>query len=209
MLSVIQDIFMVSFKPFSYLVAGLAAGALLAAASLTWQLSIGWMGALGLIGWALYARRRWTALEESTGLEPSPPERMLWLRLSGTALILGHLVAAIALVGNNLRVGYGNSLAADSWTMAVGYMVAALLFRRDRNQSDERHQAIEAYGHRIGYATSIALLLPLIAWLAFTPREWRSFLTDFVIANVLIALLLASYVALLFVQLAGYARDTR
>ena len=200
---------MLSMKPFSYLMAGLAAGALLAVASFTWKLSIGWMGALCLTGWALYARRRWSVLEESTGLEPSPPERMLWLRLSGTALILGHLVAAIALVGNNLRVGYGNSLAADSWTMVIGYMLAALLFRRDRNHSDERHQAIEARGLRFGYATVVVLLLPLIAWLAFTPRPWRVFFSDFVIANVLIALLLASYVVLLFVQLVGYARDTR
>jgi hypothetical protein len=200
---------MLSLKPLAYLVAGLAAGALLAVASLTLNLSIGWIGALGLVGWALYARRRWSVLADTTGLEPSPPERMLWLRLSGTALILGHLVAAIVLVGNNLRLGYGNSLATDSWTMAVGYLVAALLFRRDRQQSDERHQTIEASGHRMGYSMSIALLLPLIAWLAFTPRDWRSFLTDFVIANVLIALLLASYVALLFVQLVGYARDTR
>ncbi|MEO8314624.1 MAG: hypothetical protein ABI645_07490 [Pseudomonadota bacterium] len=200
---------MLSLKPFLFLAAGLAAGVLLALASFTWHLSIGWIGAIGLVGWALYARRRWTMLESTTGLGPSPPERMLWLRLSGTALILGHLVAAIMLVGNNLRVGYGNSLAADSWTMAVGYMLAALLFRRDSNQSDERHQAIESYGHRIGYGASIVLLLPLIAWLAFTPRHWRVFFSDFVIANVLIALLLASYVALLFVQLVGYARDTR
>jgi hypothetical protein len=200
---------MLSLKPFLFLVAGLTAGVLLAFTSFSWHLSIGWLGGLGLVGWALYARRRWAMLEGTTGLEPSPPERMLWLRLSGTALILGHLVAAIALVGNNLRVGYGNSLAADSWTMAVGYMVAALLFRRDSKQSDERHQTIESSGHRIGYAASIALLLPLIAWLAFTPRAWRSFLTDFVIANVLIALLLASYVVLLLVQLVGYARDTR
>jgi hypothetical protein len=200
---------MLSSKPLSYLMSGLAAGALLAISSLRWNLSIGWIGAIGLVGWALYARRHWTVLEGTTGLEPGPPERMLWLRLSGTALILGHMVAAIVLVGNNLRVGYGNNLAADSWTMCVGYMVAATLFRRDRNQSDERHQTIEARGHRFGYATVIALLVPLIAWLAFTPRLWRSFLTDFVIANVLIALLLASYVALLFVQLVGYARDTR
>ncbi len=196
-------------KPLTFLLVGLFAGALLATASLTWRLSLGWVGSLGLVAWALYARRRWTHLESTTGLEPSPPERILWLRLSGTALILGHLVAAIVLVGNNLRVGYGNWLANDSWMMCVAYVLAALLFRRDRSEKDERHESIAAQGHRTGYTAVIVLLMPLIAWLAFTPRAWRVFFTDFVIANVLIALLMASYAALLFVQLVAYARDTR
>ena len=200
---------MLSLKPLVFLVVGLVAGVLLAIASLAWHFSIGWIGALGLVGWALYARRRWTALENTTGLEPSAPERVVWMRLGGTALILGHLAASIVLVGNNLRVGYGNSLAADSWTMVLAYVVAALLFRRDTTEKDERHEAIAARGHRVGYATLSVLLPPLIGWLAFTPREWRVFFSDFVIANVLIALLLASYVALLFVQLVAYARDTR
>lgn len=200
---------MLFLKPLCFLAAGVVAGVLLAIASLVWHFPIGWIGALGLICWALYARRRWTRLENTTGLEPGAPERILWLRLGGTALILGHLVAAIALVGNNLRVGQGNSLATDSWTMVLGYVAAALLFRRDRDEKDERHEGISARGHRVGYSALVLLLLPLIAWLAFTPREWRVFFSDFVIANVLIALLLASYVALLFVQLLAYARDTR
>src|SRR5262245_33025141 len=108
---------MLAFQPLAFLLAGLAAGAALAVAGLTWQVPIGWIGALGLVGWALYARSRWLNLEDTTGLEPSAPERMLWLRLSGTALVLGQIATAIALVGNNLRVGYGNTLASDSWTL--------------------------------------------------------------------------------------------
>jgi len=200
---------MLSLKPLAFLLAGLAAGALLAFASLVWQVALGWIGAVALIGWALQARRRWSTLEDASGLGPSPPERMIWMRLCGTALVLGHLTAAIVLVGNNLRVGSGNTLAADSWVMVIGWQVAAFLFRRDRNERDERHDAIAARGYRAGYFATILLLLPLIAWLAFTPRPWRAFFTDFVIANVLIALLIAAYAVMQFVQLVAYARDTR
>jgi hypothetical protein len=200
---------MLYLKPLLLLLAGLAVGALLARAGLAWQLPLGWLGAVVLVGWSLLARRRWLILEGATGLEPSPPERMIWMRMCGTALVLGHLTAAIALVGNNLRVGYGNTLAADSWVMVIGWQVAAFLFRRDRKERDERHDTIAAHGYRAGYIASILLLLPLIAWLAFTPRPWRAFFTDFVIANVLIALLIAAYAVMQFVQLVAYARDTR
>lgn len=176
-------------RPATFLVAGLATGALLATISLFFQFSVGWIGA--------------------AGLEPSAPERILWLRLCGTALVLGHIVTAIVLVGNNLRVGSGNTLAMDSWILVAGWQVATWLFRRDRRERDERHEVIAARGYRAGYYASIVLLLPLIAWLAFTPRPWRTFFSDFVIANVLIALLIAAYAALLFVQLLAYARDTR
>lgn len=200
---------MLSLKPLTFLLSGLAVGALMAIAGIASRIPVGWIGAIGIVGWALYARRRWLALEDAIGLEPSPPERMVWMRLCGAALVLGHLATAIVLVGNNLRVGYGNTLAADSWVMVLGWQIAAFLFRRDRNERDERHDAIAARGYRAGYFASILLLLPLVAWLAFTPRPWRAFFTDFVIANVLIALLIAAYTVMQFVQLVAYARDTR
>jgi hypothetical protein len=195
-------------KPIAFLAVGLVAGALLAIASLASHTPTGWVGAAALIIWAVVARRRWSALEATNGLDPGAPERVLWLRLAGTALLLGHLTAAILLVGNDLRVGQGNSLAGDSWTMVAAQMIAALLFRHDSKEQDERHAVIAARGVRVGYATLIAVLIPIIAWLAFMPRDVRAALSHFVIANVLIALLLASYAALLFVQLVDYARDT-
>jgi len=197
-----------ALKPISFLATGLVAGALLAIASLVSHVPTGWIGAGALITWAVVARRRWTALEATNGLEPGAPERALWLRLAGTALVLGHLVTAILLAGNDLRVGQGNTLAVDSWTLVTAQIVAALLFRGDSKVQDERHAGIAARGVRVGYATLIAVLIPVIAWLAFTPPGARVVLSHFVIANALIALLLVSYAALLFVQLVDYARDT-
>jgi hypothetical protein len=202
------SMFAIVFKPFAFLAAGLVIGASLAIVSLASHLPTGWMGAIGLIAWAFVAKQRWTSLEATNGLDPGAPERALWMRLAGTALILGHLATAILLAGNDLRVGQGNTLAIDSWTLVVGQMIAALLFRRDSRQQDERHAAIAARGVRVGYTTFIAVLVPGIAWLAFTPPGARMSLSHFVIANALIALLLVSYAALLFVQLVDYARDT-
>jgi len=195
-------------KPIVFLVAGLVMGAFLAILSLALHVPTGWIGAAALITWAFIARRRWTALEATNGLDPGAPERALWMRLAGTALVLGHLTTAILLAGNELRVGQGNTLAVDSWTLVAAQMIAALLFRRDSQENDERHAGIAARGVRVGYATLIAVLIPVIAWLAFTPPGARVMLSHFVLANTLIALLLVSYAVLLFVQLVDYASDT-
>jgi hypothetical protein len=192
-----------------FLAAALGAGTALALTSLMLGVPTGWIGAAGLIGWAVAARRRWARQEATSGLEPGAPERILWLRLAGVALVLGHLAAAILLVQGDLRVGHGNSLAIDSWTMVAAIQIAALLFRRDSRERDERHDAIAAHGVRVGYAALIGLLLVLIPWLGLTPEGLRAPLTDFVLANLLIAVLLTSYAAMLLAQLIAYAKDTR
>lgn len=199
---------MVPLKPFGFLIAASTAGATLALASLAASMPTGWIGAAALIGWAMLARRRWAKLEATTGLEPGAPERVLWLRLAAAGLILGHLAAALALVGDDLHLGHGNSLAIDSWTMLAALPITAVIFRRDRSEQDERHVIIAARGVRVGYAALVAMLVVLLAYLAFTPADMRALLSDFVLANLLVALLLVSHVAALLSQLAAYARDT-
>jgi hypothetical protein len=200
---------MSAIKPILFLLAGLGAGVALALASLGFGVPTGWIGALALIGWAILTRRRWAQQEQTTGLEPGAPERILWLRLTGVAMILGHLTAAILLVWDGLRLGSGNSLALDSWSIVAGHQIAAFLFRSDFREQDERHAPIVALGVRVGYATLILSLIPLLAWLAFTPQPGRILLTHFVLANVMIALLFASYAGMLLAQLVAYAKDTR
>jgi hypothetical protein len=200
---------MSAIKPILFLLAGLAVGAALALASLGLSVPTGWIGALALIGWAMLARRRWAKQEETSGLEPGAPERVLWLRQAGVAMILGHLSAAILLVWDGLRLGSGNSLATDVWTIVAAHQIAAFLFRGDFKARDERHAPIVAHGVRVGYATLVLTLVPLLCWLAFTPLPWRIRLTHFVLANVLIVLMFASHAAMLLAQQIAYARDTR
>jgi hypothetical protein len=185
------------------------AGIALAWASLWLGFPTGWIGGAAIIGWALAARRRWAALEENSGLEPGAPERIVWLRLAGVAIIAGHMAASIPAVGDSLRLGNGNSLAIDAWTILLAHMIASLLFRRDSSEKDERHDAISAHGVRAGYAACLILLIALLGWLAYAPPNLRSFLTHFVLANALVELILASYAVMLLVQLIDYAKDTR
>lgn len=196
-------------KPVAFLVIGLLAGVLLAVDSLQAGAPTGWIGAVALVAWAFVARQRWRRIETTSGLEPGAPERILWLRSAGNSLILGHVVASIMLAGDELRLGNDNSLAIDSWTMVLAQFIAALAFRGDGRERDERHNEIRAHGVRAGYATLVASIVALLAWLAFTPPEMRSALSQFVLANTLVVLLLVSYGAMLLVQLIDYARDMR
>jgi hypothetical protein len=196
-------------KPVAFLLAGLAVGAALAVFSFAANVSTGWAGAIALAAWAFIARRRWQQIEATSGLEPGAPERILWLRTAGNALIVGHIVAAVLLVRDDLRLGNDNTLAIDSWTIALGQFAATLLFRRDEKERDERHAAIAARGVRAGYTALIVFLIVLLGWLAYAPPPQRSALTHFVLANMLLVLVFVSYGVMLLRQLLDYAIDTR
>ena len=200
---------MLLLKPIAFLVACLAIGAGLAVASFATHVSTGWAGAIALTVWAFIARRRWQQIEATSGLEPGAPERILWLRTAGNALIVGHIVASVWLVRDDLRLGNENTLAIDSWTIGLGQLAATLLFRRDEKERDERHDAIAARGARAGYTVLIIFLIVLLGWLAYAPPPQRCALTHFVLANIVFVLVLASYGVMLLRQLLDYARDTR
>lgn len=199
---------MTFFAPLAFSVLGLIIGAGLAAASFVTGMPNGWVGAAGLILWALAMRRRW-ARQETDGQDPGAPERILWLRLAGCVVILGHVVAAIVLVGDGLRLGSGNSLAIDSWTMIAGHQIAAFLFRHHRRQVDERHALIAAGGFRVGHVSLVLLEIVLLPWLVAAPPDLRASLSHFTLANVQVVFLLLSYAAMLLTQLFAYGRDAR
>jgi hypothetical protein len=200
---------MIFLGPIAFFLTCLAVGAGLALVSIAAGVSTGWAGAVALAAWALIARRRWRQIEATSGLEPGAPERILWLRTAGNALIVGHVVASVLLVRDDLRLGNANTLAIDSWTIALGQLAATLLFRRDEKERDERHAAIAARGVRAGYTVLIVFLIVLLAWLAYAPPPQRSALSHFVLANLMLVLVLASYGVMLLRQLLDYAIDTR
>src|SRR5689334_1019412 len=98
-------------KPIAFLLACLAAGAGLAIISFVSNVTTGWAGAIALTAWAFVAQRRWMQIEATSGLEPGAPERILWLRTAGNALIVGHVAASVLLVRDDLRLGNENTLA--------------------------------------------------------------------------------------------------
>jgi len=187
----------------------LALGAALALAAVTWNITTGWIGAVALIGWAVFARRRWEHLKATTGAEPGGPERVIWHRFAGNGILLGHLAAALSLPGVDLHVGSGNTLALDSWTILAAMLVSAFVFHGDARERDERDQTIAARGLRAGYAALILLLVLLLLYLGFAPLALRQALTHWILTNLLIGLIVASFLAMHCVQLLGYAADGR
>lgn len=182
----------------------LASGWGLAASSIAASLPTGWIGALALLLWAVIARRGWMRVGRTTGLEPGTPEQITWLRTAGVSVLLGHLTFAVANPQIDLHLGGGNWLAIDSWTIMLALLLAALLFRYDKRERDERHEKISNLGMRAGYACCLLSVTLLIAFLGFAPADIRSPLSHWLLANLLVALLLAAYLVQLIAQLVAY-----
>lgn len=197
-------------QPIIYPSLALLLGALLALISIHLNLWTGWIGGIGLVGWAILAKRGWAIRETFSEFLPNASERVLRLRAIGLGLLTGHLCTALLHPSLDLRLGNGNSLAIDSWTMIAGLLIASLVFRADEKTRDERDEKISAKGMRTGYWTLTALLTILIFMLAPTQAPPSSaWLTPFNTANIIVALIMTSLLANYTVQLLDYASQTR
>jgi len=194
-------------KIIGFLVIALALGAGLAWLDIATGRAVGGIGALALVAWAILARRRWRALQDRDGSEPGAPERVVWQRFAGHALLCGHLGFTLLNPQYDLHVGSGNYLAIDNWTLILGLMLSALVFRADRNERDERDDRIDARATRWGYGALIGFLIVLLLYMGFAPRNMQTALTHFLLANLLIELIIASAVVRQAMQLFGYSRD--
>ncbi|MBL4869402.1 MAG: hypothetical protein JKX72_00445 [Robiginitomaculum sp.] len=179
-------------------------GAALALSSIHTGLSTGWIGALGLLAWAGFVKRQWNTLHTENETEPGAPEKTLWVQTAGTGLILGHLAATLMHIDIDLHVGQGNTLAIDSWMMLAALFLAYLMFRKDYRVKDERDAIIEARGIKAGYIVLLVLLTLFSFILGFLPPPAMELLTNFIIGNIIIALMVASYLVQIIVRLSAY-----
>lgn len=168
---------------------------------------VGGIGALALAGWALIARRRWHAIRERDGSEPGAPERVVWHRFSGFVVVWAHMVFALLNPQYDLHLGSGNYLAIDNWTLILGVLISAALFRDDGNIRDERDDRIDAVATLWGYRSLVAVLLVALSYIGFRPGSNQAGIDDFFIANLMMSLIILSAVVRQAAQLFGYARD--
>jgi hypothetical protein len=168
---------------------------------------LGWIGALALIGWALLARRRWRMLYERYGSEPGAPERVAWQRLSGYALIFGHMAFGFFNPQIDLHVGSNNYLAIDNWSLILGVLASAILFRADNQERDERDDRISARATLWGYRSLIGLLIILLTFVGFLPPDLQQIFNHFVVGNLMVGTIILSMVVRQAVQLLLYAGD--
>jgi len=200
--------FLTVLKSLFFVAVAATAGAVLAILSVRFHMPTGWVGALALIIWSIWARKNWAHIQAQTGLEPSGPERVLRLRAAGTALLVGHMLAGLSHLGLDLHIGQGNYLAIDSWTMFAALLLAGIFFRHDEAIRDERDDSITARGTKAGYLSLIGMLILLLSLLGFLPVHTLENLDYFTLANILVAIILLSITIKYTMQLIGYAKDT-
>jgi hypothetical protein len=183
-------------------------GFLLALASLQFNFPTGWIGALALVTWTVWAWRRWANLEKTTGLEPGAPERNVRFYAIGTALLFGHLIATLAYPDIDFHVGRENYLAIDSWTMLAAMIGVSFAVSKAGNIRDERDETIIAHGTKAGFVSLIAGLVIFSFVMGFLPPSQGKSLTLFMAGNIQIAIVVASLLIKYAVQLIEYAKDT-
>lgn len=185
------------------------AGILFAILSLISGWPVGIPGTCTLLAWAYLSQARWKRLERATGKEPGLSERRLWVELAGYSAVTAHLAAALWLAGADLRLGSGNWLAVDSWTLTGAAFGISLAFRNTRHPRDERDTAIANGGFRASYG-SLLITLVIFAILLASQDPFRSASDpSFQIGNVLIGLGLLSHLVGLAIRLGYYAEDAR
>lgn len=185
------------------------AGILLAIFSVQMSFPTGWIGGLGLLAWTLISRRRWSQLRDAVGLEPGAPERVVRYYAVGKALILGHLLTAIAYPNETLRVGHGNYLAVDSWTMLGTMLVIYFFVRKVDALEDERDRIFNSRATRTGFHFLIFAVVAFAFFLGFAFPDWESELTPFLAGNILIAAIVGSFLVKSISLLNEYTKDTK
>jgi hypothetical protein len=191
----------------AFLLVTLALGGLLALFGVHVPFPVGWIGAFGLIGWAVVARRRWDHQQMRDGGEPGAPERRVWQRLAGVSVLVGHLGVVLLNPQVDLHFGSGNWLAVDGWCLFFGSCIAAMLLRVDAAERDERDDRIDMNATRTAYLALIVQVLILLLWLAYAPRPLQSGLSSWVIANLLFGSLMVADLAGQCGRLIQYVRD--
>ena len=194
-------------KVIGFLLTAIGVGAVIAWIGVGTGYAVGWIGALALIGWALLARRRWQALHERDGSEPGAPERVVWQRVAGYSLIFGHMAFGFFNPQIDLHIGSGNYLAIDNWTLILGMAASATLFRADRQERDERDDQISASATLWGYRSLIGLLVILLIFIGFLPRDLQSIFNHFVVGNLMVGTIVLSLIVRQAAQLFLYGRD--
>ena len=188
---------------FGLLLASLSFGALLAWSWAAWPIRPGWIGAALMVAAAFLARRHWGQQHAGTGEDPGARERLAWHSLAGVGVVCGHMIASI-LLGTDLHVGQGNTLAIDNWTLIAGSVIAWLLMRPRAMESDERDQKMADRGAHVSLRAMTGLLVALLLLLGFAPPFILSRLQPFVLANILVVIILLAALARSSAQLVGY-----
>ncbi|KFN42572.1 hypothetical protein [Arenimonas oryziterrae] len=183
-------------------------GVLLSSGAMSWPIRPGLVGCAALLVSAWAARRYWQGLRVEDG--PGSPERALWHGLASFGLLFGHLSATVWTLGPVLEMHSlaGHAMALDNWTLVLGAVVSYAIARDPEPRHDERDAMIRAQGERVGHATLLLLLLPLILALGFGAHTMVGRANQPMLAHVLILIVMLRCLAQHIAQLRLYWLDT-
>ena len=167
----------------------------------------GMIGALLMVGIALWLRQRWS----KDSAAPEAPEREALLTLAGTLVALSHLMASLWQIGPAMQLHSpaAHAMAIDGWTLFGAALVMAWIARAPGPAHDERDLLISAAALKAGHVSLLLQLLALVLWLGWGRDAVLEQLSRAMLAQLLVCFWIVSYVVQTIARLLAYARDRR
>jgi hypothetical protein len=169
-----------------------------------WPIRPGLVGAIIMVGMALWLRWRWQHDPDA----PEAPERHALLALSGNLIALFHLLASLWQIGPRLvlHTPAAHAMGVDSWTLFGAALLMGWIARAPGPLQDERDRQIAAAAFRAGHASLLLQLLALVVWLGYGRDPVLGQLTQAMLAQLLVCAWIASCAVQYGACLFAYAR---
>ena len=182
-------------------------GVLLAQPNFPVPLRPGLFGAVLMLSVAWCLRQRWRLAPDA----PEAPERRALLSLSGTVIVLSHLLASLWQIGPamQLHTPASHAMGIDNWTLFGAALLMGWLARAAGPSADERDRQIAATALRYCHYSLLLQLLAFVLWLAFGHGAVLEQLSRAMLAQWLICFWIVSCVVHDITCLHAYARDRR
>jgi hypothetical protein len=182
-------------------------GVVLALPGLNLPFRAGLLGGVVMLALAWGVRSRWAASADA----PEAPERTALLSLTGTTIVLAHLMASLWRIGPamDLHSRASHAMGTDSWILFGASLLMGWLARAPGPSADERDRHIAANAMRVGHYGLLLQLLLFVLWLAFGRGTVLEQMSRAMLAQLLICFWIVSCVIHEVTCLYAYARDRR
>ncbi len=182
-------------------------GVLLAQPDFPMPIRPGLLGAVLMVSIAWWIRGRWLRSPDA----PEAPERRALLSMTGTVIVLAHLLACLWQIGPamKLHTPEAHAMGVDSWTLFAASLLMGWMARAAGPTADERDRQIAATALRWCHYGLLLQLLMFVLWLGFGRGAVLEQMSRAMLAQVLICFWIVSCVVHDMTCLHAYARDRR
>ena len=180
-------------------------GVLLAQPNFPFPIRPGLFGAVLMLSAAWWIRGRWLRAPDA----PEAPERRALLALTGTVIVLSHLLASLWQIGPamQLHTPASHAMGIDNWTLFGASLLMGWMARAAGPSADERDRQIAATARLYSHYGLLLQMLAFVLWLAFGRGALLEQLSRAMLAQLLICFWIVSCVVHDLTCLHAYARD--